>query len=321
MTRKRKLPQWLVTLLSLLLAVLVVTALLSALTGSPDLPPPVQSQAKPPQVPYDRWKPKANKPVPNSPAESPAPKPAPMPAPLVASAGIGLILDDAGFDMPALRRILDLSIPVAVAVLPGAPYARQAATLAHERDQVVMLHLPMEPLVPKYREKMTDTFLRTDMSEGMLRQQFLRDLEKVPFAEGVNNHMGSLLTTERSAMSQVMQICREKGLFFVDSKTNRRSVASETAESMDVAWAERHYFLDHNLDEAAMARVWERARACARSGQSCIVIAHPYPETVAFLENHLNVEDITLLKPMRSMLSRGTPLKAAQKAGSTGRAL
>ena len=184
-----------------------------------------------------------------------------------------------------------------------------------------MLHLPMEPLVPKYRGKMTDTFLRTEMSEGMLRQQFLRDLEKVPFAEGVNNHMGSLLTTERGAMQQVMRVCREKGLFFVDSKTNRRSIAWEVAEGMNVAWAERRFFLDHSLDEAAMVSTWNRARACARSGQSCIVIAHPYPETVAFLEKHLNVEDVTLLQPIRQMLNRGTSLKAAQKAGSTGRTL
>lgn len=318
MTRKRRLPPWLVALLSLLLAVLVVMTLLSVLTGSPDQPPPVQSQAKPPQVPYDKWTPKA-KPAPTPKAESPLPEP--TQEPLVAAAGIGLILDDAGFDMPALKRILDLSIPVAIAVLPGAPYARQAATLAHERGQVVMLHLPMEPLVPKYREKMTDTFLRTDMSAGMLRQQFLSDLEKVPFVEGVNNHMGSLLTTERGAMNQVMQLCREKGLFFVDSKTNRRSVAWEIAESMDVAWAERRYFLDHSLDEAAMASIWSRARTCARSGESCIVIAHPYPETVAFLERHLNVEDIMLMQPMRRMLNRGTPLKAAQKRVSTGRTL
>lgn len=318
MTRKRKLPQWLVTLLSLLLAVLVVTSLLSVLTDSPDRSAPVQSRTKPPQIADDKQVAKARPtPVP----EAPVGPPPLAPEPQIAAAGIGLILDDAGFDMPALKRILDLSIPIAIAVLPGAPHAQEAATLAHERGQVVMLHLPMEPLVPKYREKMTDTFLRADMSEGMLRQQFLRDLERVPFAEGVNNHMGSLLTAERDAMSQVMQICREKGLFFVDSMTNRRSVASETAESMDIAWAERRFFLDNESNEAAMARVWERARACARSGKSCIVIAHPYPETVTFLEKHLNIEDVTLMQPMRRMLNRGTLLKAAQKAGEVERTL
>jgi polysaccharide deacetylase 2 family uncharacterized protein YibQ len=149
---------------------------------------------------------------------------------------------------------------------------------------------------------MTDTFLRANMSESELRQTFLQDLASVPYVEGVKNHMGSRLTQLKRPMSWVMQICREKGLFFVDSKTSSQSVAAELASSMGVAWASRRYFLDHQLDERVMEQAWDNARACAAKGYRCIVIAHPHEETISFLEKHLTKDDMDHMLPVNRLL-------------------
>ena len=310
-------PGWLAAALGLLLVLLIIIVV----TGLEEPQPakPVVAAAKPEIIfeePIHQATPEPEAVIPDAPEPE---QQMPVPEPLAVS-GIGLIVDDVGFDLHALERILNLSVPVAIAVLPGAPYARRAATLAHESGQVVMLHLPMEPSTPKYREKMTDTFLRADMSGDELRQLFLRNLEKVPYAEGVNNHMGSELTELREPMSQVMQLCREKGLFFIDSKTSNRSVASELAGSMNVPWASRRFFLDHSSDEAAMAKAWEGARACAAKGYSCIVIAHPHAETVSFLESHLSESDKHLLQPLKQLL-KSNPLQAGKQADTLKRAL
>lgn len=309
MTRKRKLPEWLAAALALLLLVLLIVAVISGFDEP--TPEPVVVSA-PPEIIFEERLPHAMpEPQPEVENGAAAEQPQPEPLPMVGR-GIALILDDVGFDLKALERILDLSIPVAIAVLPGAPYAQRAATLAHERGQVVMLHLPMEPSTPKYREKMTDTFLRADMSGNELRQLFLRNLEKVPYVEGVNNHMGSKLTELREPMSQVMQLCREKGFFFIDSKTSNRSVASELAGSMNVPWASRRFFLDHSSDEAAMAKAWDAARECAGKGYGCIVIAHPHAETVSFLESHLSESDKGLVQPLKQLL-KPSPLQAGKR--------
>ena len=219
--------------------------------------------------------------------------------------GIALVIDDAGYDLRAVERVLSLSVPVAISILPESPFARQSATLAKEAGQVVMLHLPMQPEDPSLQ--MTEGFLHSKMEEQTLRATFLKDLEKVPFVEGVNNHMGSRLTQMNKPMHWVMQVCQEKGLFFVDSRTSALSVAASSAQSMGVAWASRSIFLDHEMTLDAMKQAWQRARNCAKKKLSCVVIAHPRAKTVAFLENYLSKEDAKQMVSIRHLLQT-TPL-------------
>lgn len=221
--------------------------------------------------------------------------------------GIALVIDDAGYDLRAVERVLALSVPVAVSILPESPFARQSAILAKEAGQVVMLHLPMQPEDPSLQ--MTEDFLLGNMEKQAIRKTFLKDLEKVPFAEGVNNHMGSRLTQLDRPMHWVMQVCREKGLFFVDSRTSAQSVAAMSARSMGIAWASRSIFLDHEMTLEAMKHAWQRARNCAKKKLSCVVIAHPRAKTVTFLENYLSKEDAKNMVSIRHLLQT-TPIIA-----------
>lgn len=219
--------------------------------------------------------------------------------------GIALILDDVGYDLNALKRLLALNVPMAVSILPDAPYAAEAGQLAHAAGQTVMLHLPMEPSTPKYREKMDHDFLRSDMTEAELRQTFERNLQQVPFAVGVNNHMGSLLTEDEEKMRLVMEYCRQHDLFFIDSLTSSRSVAAKVASEAGLSWGVRRYFLDHALDQASLNHAWRQALDCAKSGRQCIVIAHPHPETVDFLEQQLSGREWPMLLPLKPVLRTG----------------
>lgn len=231
--------------------------------------------------------------------------------------GLALILDDVGYNIDNLKRVLALSVPVAISVLPEGPFAEQSAKLAHQAGQIVMLHLPMQPIDPSLQ--MSESFLLDDMSEEALRDTFNRDVDRVPFVEGVNNHMGSKLTQLEAPMRQVMQLCREKGLFFVDSKTSSRSVAARMAKDMGINWASRRFFLDHIMSLEAMSHEWERARACVKQEHRCIIIAHPRAASVAFLENNLTKEDAANMVSIKQLL-RGEPLagQPLQQHGISG---
>ncbi len=219
--------------------------------------------------------------------------------------GIALVMDDIGYNLNALKRVLALPFPVAISVLPDAPGAAEAATMAYEAGRVVMLHLPMEPTSSKYRARMSESFLRTDMNESQLRQRFSHALEKVPHVTGVNNHMGSLLTTLEAPMRWVMQVCREHSLFFVDSKTSHTSVAADIASQYGLAWGTRRIFLDHTVDAEDLNMAWEAAIRCAQQQGSCIVIAHPHAETLNFLEQQVAETDYHFIRPVTSMLHAG----------------
>jgi len=229
----------------------------------------------------------------------------PLPTPSTNRAGIALIMDDVGYDLDALRRVLELPFRVAISILPDAPYAVQAAEMAHEAGSIVMLHLPMEPSNPKYRARMDDSFLKTGMNEVQVHERFRQALEQVPYVTGVNNHMGSLLTTLEEPMRWVMEVCKEKSLFFVDSKTSRDSVAATVAEKRGIPWASRRVFLDHTVEDEDLRLAWESAMRCAKRKGSCIVIAHPHAETLNFLEQQVIEGDRSLIQPLTTLLHSG----------------
>ncbi|MDX8413235.1 MAG: divergent polysaccharide deacetylase family protein [Mariprofundales bacterium] len=214
---------------------------------------------------------------------------------------IALIIDDIGYDLHVEQSLLSLPFPLAISVLPESPHAKRAAELAHASRRVVMLHLPMEPSNPKLRSHLDRAFLRLGMSAADLQQKMRVALLQVPFVEGVNNHMGSLLTANRNAMRAVMEGCRSRHLFFVDSRTGAKSVAAEEAKSAGLRWASRRVFLDHIDDNAAIARAWHHAVLIADHRGSCVVIGHPRKKTVAFLAT-LGRADRARMHPITDLL-------------------
>jgi len=226
------------------------------------------------------------------------------PPPVVkqASWGLALIVDDMGNDVGALKRFLALSIPLTISILPNTPHAVRVATITHQAGQTVMLHLPMEPMGDYYRHRMDDSFLRVGMDEATVRQKILKDLANIPYVEGINNHMGSHLTSMVEPMTWVMQICREQSLFFVDSKTSSKSLAATVAKQYGLTWGARTIFLDDSVQAADMQKSWHRMEACVQAKKRCIVIVHPHHQSLDFLEHQLDTLQHWPMRPLRTLL-------------------
>jgi len=216
--------------------------------------------------------------------------------------GIALILDDVGYDLPALRRMLALQIPVAIAILPNAPHAAEAAELAHAAGRPVMLHMPMEPANPHYRQHMDDSFIRIGMQRQEVRRRMKEALARVPYVEGVNNHMGSGLTAQEEPMRWVMEVCRENSLFFVDSRTNKDSVAARMARESGLQWGERRIFLDNSVAPDLLKKSWQAARKRLERDGFVIVIFHPHRETLDFLQREISDQDKASMVPLGRLL-------------------
>ena len=54
-------------------------------------------------------------------------------------------------------------------------------------------------------------------------------LLEVPYRKGVNNHMGSRFTADRDLMRVLLKPVKDRGLFFVDSRTTAKTVALDEA--------------------------------------------------------------------------------------------
>ncbi len=215
----------------------------------------------------------------------------PWPLALAAAASsrrprIALIIDDLGYALQAGRRVVGLPGRLTVSVLPHTPHAGRLAHAAHAAGQEVMLHLPMQAAVPGVAIGPGGIYLETQ--RGELRETLDAALASVPYVAGVNNHMGSGVTRHPGLMLWLMEeLADRQPLYWVDSRTTAETVAEQQARALHVPALRRDVFLDHEPTPEAIARQFMRLQRLARAQGSAVGIGHPYPVTLAFLEEAL----------------------------------
>jgi polysaccharide deacetylase 2 family uncharacterized protein YibQ len=209
-----------------------------------------------------------------------------------AAGHMAIVVDDVGRELLMHDRLQALRFPLTFSVLPGAVYAAGAQLRLRadrRRYREILLHLPMEPLSAARMQEgkeAEETFLLVDDSPEQLVAKLEEALQRVPAAVGINNHMGSRLTANEEALSELWPVLRRSGLFFLDSRTTAESVAEVSARAAGVPSLSRHVFLDHELRVEAVAAALRDAAARARI-QPVVVICHPSATVVEVLKTQL----------------------------------
>lgn len=201
-----------------------------------------------------------------------------------AAAKLIIIIDDMGNNLKLGQRALTLTAPLNFAFLPHTPYASHLANKAYRQGHGILLHAPMANTSDK---QLGPGGLYADMSQQQLQQTFNDSLQAIPHVQGFNNHMGSLLTQQVQAMQWIMQVAATRDLFFVDSLTTPNSVAADVAKRSGIATLVRDVFLDNERDQASLKKQFNVALKIAKQQGTAVLIGHPYPETLEFLEQEL----------------------------------
>ncbi|MGH8380525.1 divergent polysaccharide deacetylase family protein [Pseudomonas sp.] len=193
---------------------------------------------------------------------------------------MSLIIDDLGQNTARDSRTLALPGPVTMAIMPDTPHATEFARQAHKAGKTVILHMPMDPATGPYA-----WHPGTPLPE--LAQRLEAALAKVPYAAGINNHMGSRMTSQAEAMAWLMDELQRRHLFFVDSRTSAATVAAARAQVLDLAHVSRDVFLDDVRTPEAIAGQLRQGIELARKQGSAVLIGHPYPQTLEVLEREM----------------------------------
>ncbi|MDO7929514.1 divergent polysaccharide deacetylase family protein [Pseudomonas sp. KFB-139] len=196
------------------------------------------------------------------------------------SAYLSLIIDDLGQNPARDSRTLALPGPVTLAIMPDTPHATDFARQAHAAGKTVMLHMPMDPATGPYA-------WHPGLPLPELESRLSAALLKVPYAAGINNHMGSRMTSEPVAMAWLMEELQRRHMFFVDSRTSAKTVAAAAAQRIGLASVSRDVFLDDERTADAITRQLQIAIKLAHKQGSVVVIGHPYPVTLDVLEREL----------------------------------
>ena len=195
-----------------------------------------------------------------------------------------IIIDDLGNNIETGYEIASLPAALTLAILPDTAWARDIARLGSRHNKEIMLHLPLQSVV---HSKPSPGTLGLHMTRSAFVRQLRHNLGAVPYIRGINNHMGSLLTRHPGHMGWLMEELQQHPLYFVDSKTTPRSIADRLADEYHIPNLSRDFFLDPDDSEATLQRQFKRFIARVNSRGYALAIAHPYPKTIQFLQQHL----------------------------------
>jgi len=190
---------------------------------------------------------------------------------------IALIIDDIGHSRSLADRFISLHATLTFSVLPHLVYSRELAQDLHHQGYEVMLHQPMEPLDDCCDPGPGAVFVGDNASQ--IENIIQSNIREIPFAKGVNNHMGSRFTAASYEIGAALKVIQSRNLFFIDSITSNRSLAHATAKQYRIPTAYRNVFLDNVREESAiMVRLYQLRKHALRTGRA-IGIGHPFPET------------------------------------------
>ena len=223
--------------------------------------------------------------APPAPKANPSPTPRPRPAPN-ARGRLAILLDDAGQELDLLQAAAALPKEIGFAILPFLPKSAESAEALHGSGHEIWLHLPMEPQTYP-ADKPGPGAIMMSRSTHELRTAVHAAIDNIPHAVGVNNHMGSKVTSNLKTMTWIMQELKARDLAFIDSRTTSRTVAEVAAVGLGVPVNRRHVFLDNERNPAAVRRQLEEAvRRCRLEGE-IIAIGHLDPVTIEVLAEEL----------------------------------
>jgi len=198
-------------------------------------------------------------------------------------ARVAIVIDDFGLDLEMARKFAALPFPITFSILPHLPHSHETAEIARSQNRQVMLHMPMEPQGYPKMKPGPGALLLSMNDQAVLKA--LRDaLQASPYVAGINNHMGSRFTERAKGMKVVIEEVGQRGLFFLDSATSPKSVATQLAQELRILHTRRDVFLDHSQTETAVKAQLKELIQKARLQGTAVAIGHPHGVTLRVLQ-------------------------------------
>lgn len=209
-----------------------------------------------------------------------------------------IIIDDVGYKNDELENFLSLGVPLTFSILPFEKFSGYLAEELKKRNCEFLLHQPMEPEgYPKINPGKAAILL--NMSASEIEKKVIKNLANVDGAIGINNHMGSAFTQDKTKMEEFLRVIKEKNLIFVDSFTSPKSVAYKTAKVMGIPTLQNEVFLDNEDNLEYILKQLSLFKKRIKRDGSCIAIGHIHkknlPAALSKIIPEFEKEKITFL--------------------------
>ena len=197
---------------------------------------------------------------------------------------ITFVLDDIGHTREHENGLTALGDDVTYAILPFLKHSIYFGNLSRQTGAEVILHLPLQSVggvIPG------QGLITTNMPEEQILELVSRDLSTVPNHVGVNNHMGSLGTSDPRIMGIILKELKRRNLFFLDSYTTPKTIALNVAKEINLPALKRDVFLDNEDSQPAILERVRELAAVAKEHGYAIGIGHYRYNTFKVLQEEI----------------------------------
>lgn len=192
-----------------------------------------------------------------------------------------IVIDDMGISKSRTKDINSLNYPITSSFLTYGGNLQGQINDSIKAGHEVIAHIPMEA---KTSQDAAPDVLKTSMTDTEVKEKLEVMLNKFLNINGINNHMGSKFTENLTKMNNVMEVLKEKNLFFLDSRTSAASIAKEAAEKHGIKYVTRNIFLDNENDlDYIMNQLHATEKVATKKGYA-IAIGHPKSQTFEALK-------------------------------------
>ncbi len=199
---------------------------------------------------------------------------------------IGIIIDDFGYRNDNVSDgFLEIDANMTYAIIPGHQYSTSFGEKAVNAGFEVIVHMPMENTGRTYGEE--EFVLKTDMDNDTMERRLKNALKQIPTAIGMNNHQGSKASADQGVMANVARVLKDKGLFYIDSRTTVETIGETTMEIFGVPTARRNIFLDNDDDEIKIEKQLMKLVKKSEKSGFAIGIGHVKPKTLKVLREKI----------------------------------
>ncbi|WKC79213.1 divergent polysaccharide deacetylase family protein [Borreliella turdi] len=182
-----------------------------------------------------------------------------------------LIIDDVGYDEFMLERFIKLNLEINYAIIPFLPKSMSLYKKLKNNNKKVIIHFPMQS---KHRNSIEKFHINIKDKKEEIHKKIEKTFKMYPDIKIMNNHMGSLITSNKDLMKIILIKLKEIDRYFFDSVTIAGGVPETIGKEIGVRVEKRDVFLDNKDTEEAVVKELEKAKNIARKHGIVKVIGH-----------------------------------------------
>ena len=188
------------------------------------------------------------------------------------NATLVFVFDDGGQNLYDLQKFLELPFPITIAVLPKLKYSVESAKRVRNSGHELILHQPMQAINRSVNPG--PGAITPEMTEEEVRKMLLSNINEIGPIAGMNNHEGSAITADIGKMEVILKTASDCGIFFLDSRTNVKTVVPLVAKEMGYNYYERNIFLDNEKTRENALMELKKGLDIANKKGSAVMIGH-----------------------------------------------